>query len=73
MDNPRRGVRMTRTHSDEDRYFMKLRTCRSSVELVVAAAVFLSISDERHDDDDELLESRRSLLMQMQLLNIIVK
>lgn len=71
IDSPRRGVLITRTQSDDDKYFMKLRTCRSSVELVVAAAEFLSISEDRHDDDDELLESRRSLLIHMQLLNMV--
>lgn len=69
IDNPRRGDRITRKHSDELKYFLKLRVSLSSEELLIAAA-FLSISDERQDVDDELFESRRSFLKQMQLRNI---
>jgi hypothetical protein len=71
IDNPRRGVLRTRKQIEELKYFIKLCTSRSLLELVVAAAL-RSISDDLHDDDDELLESRRSLLMQMQLLNMFV-
>lgn len=70
IDIPRRGVRITRKHSDDLRNFIKLRLSPSLSPPRMAAA-FRSISDDLHEDVDEFWESRRdSFLRQMQFRNI---
>lgn len=71
IDIPRRGVRITRKHSDELKNFIKLRLSPSSSSLRIAAA-FRTISEDLHEDVDEFCESRlESFRRQMQLLNMI--
>lgn len=69
IESPRRGDRITRKQIDVFRNFRKLRGSGPSEVLLIAAA-FLSISEDRHEDVDEFWESLRSFFKQIQLRSI---